>query len=353
MSFAPGCLGYGHGLAGHHGFVEGGSPFQQHAVDGDLFAGPDPQAIPDIDGVERDLFVAAVGANPAGGLRREIEQRLDGAGGLLARAQLQDLAEQHQNGDDRGRLEIDGDGAIGAAECGRKHVGRHGCNHAVEPSHARAHRNQREHVEVATDQRLPSAHEEWPARPQHHGRRQHQLDPVGSRRSQQHVQVGEMPAHFQRHHGHGEREADPQAARHIDKLGIGAAPGRRLDRLQRHAADRAAAGTGLPDLGMHRTSVDRPGRQLRGGSGLLAEILCGIGRKLGSAAGGAEVIGAVLMIVTVLRLMRIDRHAADGVFHPVAPGGLCRVPVFRAVGGMRGMFALRSNIHRAARCLMD
>ena len=52
----------------------------------------------------------------ARGLRREIEQRADGAAGRLARPELQHLAEQHEHGDDRGRLEIDGDAAVHAAE---------------------------------------------------------------------------------------------------------------------------------------------------------------------------------------------------------------------------------------------
>ena len=91
-------------------------PSTSDAVDRDLLAGPHPQPVADRDGVERDFLVAAVGFDAARGLRREIEQRADGAGGLLARAQLQHLAEQHQHGDDGGRLEIDRDRAVVAAE---------------------------------------------------------------------------------------------------------------------------------------------------------------------------------------------------------------------------------------------
>ncbi len=83
------------------------------------------------------------------GLRREIEQRADRARGLLAGAQLQHLAEQHQHGDDRRRLEIDRDRAVVAAERRREQAGRERRDDAVDPRHAGAERDQREHVEVA------------------------------------------------------------------------------------------------------------------------------------------------------------------------------------------------------------
>ena len=52
---------------------------------------------PTCDVIERDLLVAAVDRIAAGRLRREVEQCADGAAGLLARPQLQHLAEQHEN----------------------------------------------------------------------------------------------------------------------------------------------------------------------------------------------------------------------------------------------------------------
>ena len=57
---------------------------------------------------------------PSGLIRRaifgdEIEQRADGAAGLLARLQFQHLPEQNQHGDDGRSLEIDGDRAVMAA----------------------------------------------------------------------------------------------------------------------------------------------------------------------------------------------------------------------------------------------
>ena len=88
---------------------------------------------PTCSAIERDLVVGAVGADAARGLRREIEQRADRAGGRLAGAQFQHLAEQHQHGDDRGRLEIDGDRAVMAAERRREDAGRERGDDAVEP----------------------------------------------------------------------------------------------------------------------------------------------------------------------------------------------------------------------------
>ena len=63
-----------------------------------------------------DLLVGAVVVDAPRGLRREVEQRLDRAGGRLAGAQLQHLAEQHQHRDDGGGFEIDRDRAAMAAE---------------------------------------------------------------------------------------------------------------------------------------------------------------------------------------------------------------------------------------------
>ena len=61
---------------------------------------------------------------------------------------------------------------------GRKQLRRQRADHAVEPGHAGAHRDQREHVEISGEQRMPAAHEERRTRPQHHRRGKHQRDPV-------------------------------------------------------------------------------------------------------------------------------------------------------------------------------
>ena len=129
---------------------------------------------PTADQSSAHILLRAVGLDASRGLGREIEQRADGARGLLAGAQLEHLAEQHQDGDDRGGLEIDRDRAVHAAEGGGKDARRQRGHDAVEPGHAGAERDQREHVEIARDERVPAAHEERPAGPQHDGRREHE-----------------------------------------------------------------------------------------------------------------------------------------------------------------------------------
>ena len=80
----------------------------QFAVDRHLLARAHAQQLADLDGCRSATVSSrAVGLHPHGGLRREVEQRPDRARRLLAGTQLEHLAEQHQHGDHRGRLEVD------------------------------------------------------------------------------------------------------------------------------------------------------------------------------------------------------------------------------------------------------
>ncbi len=130
------------------------------------------------------------------------------------------------------------------------------CDHAVDVGDAGAHRDQREHVEVARDQRLPAAHEERPAGPQHDRSGEGELQPVRQRRIDPTVRADQMRAHLQHEHRHGEHEPDPEPARHVEQFGIGAGVGGGQHGLERHAADRAGARPDLADLRMHRAGVD-------------------------------------------------------------------------------------------------
>ena len=102
---------------------------------------------------------------PPRGLRREAEQRADRAGGVAARAQLEHLPEQHQRRDDRGGLEIDRHHPRRVRRRGRKKARENRRDDAVGVGNPDAERDQREHVEMAIDERAPSALEERLARP--------------------------------------------------------------------------------------------------------------------------------------------------------------------------------------------
>ena len=200
-----------------------------------------------------------------------------------------------------------------AAEGGRKDSGRDGADDAVDIGHAGADSDQREHVEIARQQRLPAAHEKRPAGPEHHGRGERELDPVRQCRVDQAVSADQMAAHFQHDGWQREHEADPEPARHVRKLRIGRCIEARDLGLQRHAADRAASRAHLANLRMHRAGVDRA---LGHGGFRLAVFLKpgnGIGGEFCPAAGRAEMKGLAAVVEAVLAGRGIDGHAADGV----------------------------------------
>src|SRR6266700_6571879 len=99
-----------------------------------------------------------------------------------------------------------------------------------------------------------------------------------------------MTSHFQDHRRNGQDAADPETSGHVGEFGIW----RRIESgdlgFERHAADRTASRSDLADLRMHRTGVDRAGRELRQRL-LLVEIFCRIGGEFGAAAGGTEMEG--------------------------------------------------------------
>ncbi len=309
-------LGDGQGFAGHQGFVECGTAFEDLAVDRNLLARPHAQFVAGREGIDLDFVVVAVVVDAPRGLRRQPQQRLDRARGRLACAQLQHLSKQHENGDDSGGLEIDGNRATMAAEAGREGLRDDRPDQAIDIGHPGADRDQREHVEMARDQRLPAAHEEWPARPQYDRCCKCKLDPVRERRIDQAVAAGEMHAHLEHDRRHRQHRTNPEAAAHVGKLGIG----RRIQAddigLKRHAADRTASRTGLSDFGMHRAGIDRAR-----GSGraflrlVLVEVFRGVSGEFGAAAGAAEMEGLAAIVEAMLRGLGIDRHAANGIAH--------------------------------------
>ncbi|KTR95982.1 hypothetical protein SB3_31360 [Methylobacterium radiotolerans] len=144
-----------------------------------------------------------------------------------------------------------------------------------------------------------------------------------------------MAAHLEHEHRQREREADPEPLRHIDQLGVGSVVERDLLGLQRHAADRAAAGTDLTYLGVHRAGVDRAGRRRRLRLAGL-EVLLGICLEALAAAAAAEQILLALVAEAVLGSRRVDLHAADRIDREGRLGGRGAVIMLAAAAGMRG-----------------
>ena len=311
---APDFLGDGHGLAGHQRFVQRRTAFENDAVDRHLFAGSYPQPVADGEALDLDFMVGAVVADTAGGFRRQFEKGLDRSGGGFPRPELKHLAEKNEYGNHGSGLEVHGDRAPVAAEGRREDVRRDGAYQAVDVGDAGAHRDQREHVQIARHQRLPAAHEEGPTGPQHDRGGEHKLDPVRQRLVDPAVRAHQVAAHLQHDRRDRKRQADPEASRHVGKFGIGRRIQARDLGLQRHAADRTVAGADLADLRMHWASVDRSGRRF-GGPFLvrLAEVLLRSGLEFGPASGRAEMIGVPAVLQPMLAGRGIDVHSADRI----------------------------------------
>ena len=98
-------------LARQHRFVDGAAAFDHDAVHRHLLARTHARQIADVQMRQRYIRLAAIGFDAACGLRRQAEQRPNRRRSLRARLQLEDLPEQRQRNDDRGRLELDRDPA--------------------------------------------------------------------------------------------------------------------------------------------------------------------------------------------------------------------------------------------------
>ena len=121
----------------------------------------------------------------------------------------------------------------------------------------------------------------------------------------------------QREHGSGERDADPQAPRHISQLRSRLFGGG-LTRFERHAALRTTAQPHLPDLRMHRTGVFplRCGlsrRMRRSCVRLDRRVLLWCSTKLRGAHLAAEVDSRSPMFNARRRVRGIDLHPAHRI----------------------------------------
>lgn len=165
------------GFTGDERLVQRCPAFDQAAIDRDFLARPHAQAVAHGNVFDGDLLVRSVQPDAQGLFWRQVQQGSDGAGGTFAGAQLQQLAQEHQGDDDGGGLEIEGRLAVHVLEGVGDQVGRDDRGRAETPGDQGPERDQGEHVQVPSPDRGPAARDERPARPQHHRRRQGELDP--------------------------------------------------------------------------------------------------------------------------------------------------------------------------------
>ena len=244
-----------HWLTRHHRLVHGALALGELSVDGNLFSRANAQHVADLDGVQLHRFIRAAGIHPHGRLGCEVEQGPYGPGRLLTGAQFKYLAQQHQHGYDRRRLEENRDRAIFHAQFGGEQPRCQGADNAVEPCRASAKCNQGKHVEAAILQGCPAPMKKWPTGPPHHRGGQQQLHPVRCLRCDDAMQIDQMAAHFQRKYRGGERKCHPEATRHVAQFGAVLRLRGGDDRFQRHATDGAIAWAHLAHLSMHRAGV--------------------------------------------------------------------------------------------------
>ena len=149
-----------------------------------------------------------------------------------------------------------------SAERVRKKPREKGRCHAVDIGRPDTEGDEGEHVRAAVDKGLPPTLEERPASPQHYRGRQKKLEPGhGARRDEvPDESAGNHVRHREEQHRRGQGHAYPEPPRHVPKLEVFLSFERDGSRLQRHAADRARAGSAAHDLGMHRAGVLRLGR---------------------------------------------------------------------------------------------
>ena len=162
-------------------------------------------------------------------------------------------------------------------------------------------------------QRLPTPQKKWPTRPQHDGRCQYQLQPVGKLLAQQHGEARQMSAHFENEHRNCENETNPEPACHVGEFRIGATVCCHRHRFQGHAANGTGAGADLPDLRMHGASVDCS--RDNGLRNLLAriKILGRVRLKFGFTARAAKIVTLMMVLRNMPGGCNVNLHAADRI----------------------------------------
>ena len=250
---------------------------------------------------------------------REVEQRPDRRPGAVAGAELENLAEEDQDDDHRRRPR--------SRPRPRRHAGRGSRRERprarapptrLKPQAARTPSgDQAEHVEPPAAERARAAHQERPAGPEDHRRREHQLEPAAAACAA----AGPASAPWRRRAAAASaRRPTDEAAPEVGELGVrparpagraARAPCRRSgSRRDRRARSRGASGR----------CRSCPAAPARARDRCRAEKRVRVGGELAAAALGAEVIGVAGMDLRRLAGGGIDNHAADRVAKMVVHG---------------------------------
>ena len=237
------------GLARDHRFVDRAAPFDDGAVDRDLFAWPHAQQVADLTSAI-GTSTSSPSSNRARRLRRHAEQRANGRTGPAAGAQLENLPEQHEHRDRQ-------------QPCRSRSRRRRASESLQERAAARACRAALKRYAAPTPSAIsvnmlrarltidvqPRSKNGQPG-PQHHRRREHEADPVRDLHVQSPAEA--HPEHHVAHREDEDRQTEqrrhPQSPGHVDQFGIRTVLDENGARLQRHAANRAGTGLRPDDL---------------------------------------------------------------------------------------------------------
>src|SRR6202011_3467058 len=140
-----------------------------------------------------------------------------------------------------------------------------------------------------------------------------------------------MAAHLDPEHRKRQHQRDPKSPDHVNQFRVGRIVERDLFGLERHAADRAAAGTDVVHFRMHRTGVEGAGRRRRLGRLRLKEFFR-ICRKSLAATRATEEILLAAVFEAMLCGLALDAHAA----HRIDRSNWCFVAAAMLAAAMGG-----------------
>ncbi len=205
---------------GQHGLLHTGVALDEFAIHRHFFPGNHTQAIADLHLFQRDFLVTALRDKARGGWS-QIEQGLDGAAGPAAGAEFEHLTQQYQHHNHGGCLEVNGHLAI-MAHAVRKNIRQQHGDDAENKCRTHTDGDEREHIEVPTDDGTPATLEKRPASPDDHRRGERELNPARNIAADPWLpaQRRDHVRHRQQEHGQCQRRADPEAPRHVLEFGV-------------------------------------------------------------------------------------------------------------------------------------